>query len=625
MNWAGTELRHFKDHNSESRLFMQRAIISVLVVFVLLGVLLARFYSLQVVHYEDYVTQSDRNRIHTRPIAPNRGLIYDRNGELLAENKASFTLSIVRERVPNLEATIERLAQLIPVSETDIDNFYKLMKQRRRPFESVPLRFRLTEEEISVIAVNEYALQGVEVEAQLVRYYPRSTLFSHTVGYVSRINERELSEFDAETYKRYAGTHSIGKVGLERYYELDLLGQVGQENIEANAHGRVLRSLERTDPEPGHDLHLFIDSRLQQVAADALGGRRGAVVSIEVETGGVLTLVSQPGYDPNLFVTGISFADYNALNQSRDLPLFNRTIQAQYPPGSTLKPVLGLAGLDSHVVNFETTIRDPGFYQLENDDRLYRDWKKQGHGNKVDLRQAIVESCDTFFYDMSFRMGVDRMHEFGSRFGLGQRTRIDIPSERQGLWPSRAWKRGARGLHWFPGDSLNMSIGQGDVLTTPMQLAVVAATLARRGELIRPRLVERIGDTETEKEVLDSFAGRQDHWDYVLSAMEGVVHDARGTAHWAIGVNTSYRMAGKTGTAQVVGIAQDEEYDSESLTESNRDHALFIGFAPADEPKIAVAVIVENGEKSSEAAKITRKVFDTYMALYQKSAGGENP
>lgn len=299
----------------------------------------------------------------------------------------------------------------------------------------------------------------------------------------------------------------------------------------------------------------------------------------------------------------------------------SRTIQAQYPPGSTIKPVLGLGGLDSHIVNYETTIRDPGYYQLENDDRLYRDWKEWGHGNQVDLHQAIVESCDTFFYGMSDRMGVDRMHEFGSRFGLGERTGLDIPSERPGLWPSRAWKRGARGMPWFPGDNLNMSIGQGYVLATPLQLAVMTATLATRGKLVKPRLVDRIGGADTEKEVVNTFTAQQDHWDYVLKAMEDVVHSARGTAHRSIGLDAPYRMAGKTGTAQVVGIAQDEEYDSESLTEKTRDHALFIGFAPADEPKIAVAVIIENGEQSSEAAKITRKMFDTYMALYNPSSG----
>jgi len=616
MIWAEHELHQFKDHHYEARVFGFRLAISFFMVVALFGVLIGRYYKLQVVEYHDYMTRSDRNRIQVRPIPPNRGLIYDNRGDLVADNRPTFTLSIVKERANNLENTIDEIAAIVPVEERDRENFYNLLRQRRRPFEAVPLRYRLTEEEISRLAVNEYRLSGVEIVAQLTRYYPHGDLFAHTVGYVGRINERELSEFDEETYQRYSGTHSIGKIGLEKFYEMTLLGQVGRENIETNAHGRVLRTLESKDAQPGKDLQLFLDTRLQTVAAKELEGRRGAVVAIDVETGGVLAMVSAPSYDPNLFVSGISYADYRALNESRDLPLFNRTIQGQYPPGSTIKPMLGLCGLHFGIVNFETTISDPGWYQLENDERYYRDWKKGGHGLHVDLREAIVESCDTFFYDMAYKMGIDHMHAFGRMFGLGTRTQIDLPSERPGLWPSREWKRAVRGLHWFPGDSLNVSIGQGDVLTTPLQLAVMTSTLASRGKHLRPRLVKRIGDEETVREMVDQIDVDDIYWDFVHSAMKDVVHSVRGTAH-RLAAGVKYHMAGKTGTAQVVGIAQGEEYDADKLDELQWDHALYIGFAPVENPRIATAIIVENGEHgSSAAAPIARALFDAYYQYY---------
>ncbi len=624
MIWADNELHQFKDHHREARVFGFRLGLSLFVVIVLFGLLLFRYYTLQVVDYQHYATRSDSNRIHVRPIAPNRGLVFDTHGQLLADNRPSFSLSIIKEHTKDLENTINVLADIVDIKDSDRSNFYKLLKRRRRPFEPVPLRYRLTEEEISRIAVNEFRLKGVEIEAQLMRAYPWGELFAHTVGYVGRINERELSSFNEQTYRQYSGTHSIGKIGLEKFYERTLLGRVGSENIETNAHGRVLRTLDTLSPVPGKNLQLFMDVGLQQIAADELEGRRGSLVAIDVRTGGVLAMYSAPAFDPNLFVTGISYKDYNALNQSRDLPLFDRSIQGQYPPGSTIKPVLGLGALKFGVVNFESRISDPGFYQLENDERFYRDWKKGGHGSRVDLRQAIIESCDTFFYGMAFNMGVDRMHIFGSQFGLGARTEIDIPSERPGLWPSREWKKNTRGMHWFPGDSLNVSIGQGDVLTTPLQLAVMTSTLASRGKHIKPRLVKKIGDVETSMEIVDQVIADDIHWDYVMSAMEGVVHSLRGTAN-KIGRGVKYRMAGKTGTAQKVGIAQDEEYDSAKIDERNWDHALYIGYAPAENPRIATAIIVENGEHgSSAAAPIARKLFDAYfaqkMAREQKAA-----
>ncbi len=607
------EPQHLKDHHREARIFTHRVILSVMVGLGLFGVLIARFYNLQVMHHSDYVTRSDRNRVHVLPIPPTRGLIYDRNGVLLADNRPSYTLSLIKERVTDLETTIEILRDLVPISDGELEKFRKRLRQRRRPFEAVPLRYRLTEAEIARLAVNEYRLQGVEVEAQLVRHYPYKQLFAHNVGYVGRINERELTAFDENQYRQYSGTHTIGKIGLEKQYEQQLLGEVGNQNVETNARGRVLRVLERTDPEPGKNLTLYLDSYLQRVAYEALGDRRGAVVALEIATGGVMTMISTPSYDPNLFVTGISFKDYRALSQSLDLPLLNRTLQGQYPAASTIKPVLGLAALHSKVIDNNYKVRDPGYYQLKGDERFYRDWKAGGHGARVDLKQAIVESCDTFFYDVAFRMGIDVMSPFGAQFGLGNRTGVDVPSERKGLWPSREWKKRARGLPWFPGDSLNVGIGQGDVLVTPIQLAVMTATLASRGTRIRPRLVKAIGDKPQLPEIVQRVEVVPEHWDYIFDSMEQVVHGRRGTAQ-RIRRGATYHMAGKTGTAQVVGIAQDAEYESESLAEHQRDHALFVGFAPVESPKIAVAIIVENAEHgSSAAAPIARKIFDAYL------------
>ncbi|MCX2781707.1 penicillin-binding protein 2 [Microbulbifer thermotolerans] len=612
---------HLKDPMTEQRLFRNRMLVAIAVVVLMLGVLVARFYHLQVVNYDSYRTQSDKNRIQVRPVAPTRGLIYDRNGELLADNRPSYTLAIVRERVRDLDATLELIGRLVRLDDSDVEKFRQRM-QRRRPFEPVPLRFRLSEDEIARISVNEFRLPGVSVEAELVRYYPRTDLFAHSVGYVGRISDRELANFSEEDVRRYRGTQSIGKVGLERSYEDLLLGEVGYENVETNARGRVLRVLERQDPKPGAALTLHLDSRLQKVASDALGDRRGAVVAIDVKTGGVLAFVSKPSFDPNLFVTGISFNDYRALSDSLDVPLFNRALQGQYPPGSTLKPMMGLGGLAAGIINAETRIKDPGFYRLPNDPRIYRDWKRWGHGDKVDLVQALAESCDVYFWDMAYRWNIDGMHDIAARFGLGEKTGIDLPVERAGLFPSREWKRGARGLPWFPGDSLNAVLGQGFVLATPLQLAVMTATIASRGTHYRPQMVKAVDGVVLPPEVLHHVEARPEHWDLIFKGMEAVVYSVRGTGKKA-GAGLDFRVAGKSGTAQVVGIAQGERYDSEALKERHRDHALFIAFAPVEDPQIAVSVLVENGEGGGKvAAPVAREVFFDWLSRPgEKSAG----
>ncbi len=608
-----SETHRFKDHHREGRVFFRRLMIAGILVVGLFGVLLARYYSLQVTHHQNYVTQSERNRVHVQPVPPTRGLIYDRHGELLAGNRASYILSIIPERIGNLDQTLELLRPLVEINPTDLEKFYDQLQQPRKPFAGVPLRYQLSEEEIARLAVNEFRLEGVEVEAQLVRHYPYAELFAHTLGYTGRISQANLAHFDEEDTRRYSGTHSIGKNGLELEYEDELLGEVGNQNVETNARGRVLRVLSRVDPKPGKDLVLNLDADLQRVATQALADRRGAAVALDVKTGAVLAAVSMPSFDPNLFVTGISFRDYRNLNQSLDLPLFNRFLQGQYPPGSTLKPVMGAGGLHHEIITPSHTVRDPGFYRLPNSSHQYRDWKRQGHAPRVDLMQAIVESCDTYFYDLGHRMGIDLMHDFGRHFGLGQPTGVDLPSERKGLWPSRAWKRGARGVAWYPGDNLNVVIGQGDVLATPMQLAVVSATLANRGQRLRPQMVKILGD-EPQAPIVDGQIELDDrHWDFIHEAMANVMHGERGTAR-RVGQGAPYRMAGKSGTAQVVAIAQGEEYDSEALLERQRDHALFIAFAPLEDPRIAVAVIVENAESGSGvAAPVARAIMDAHL------------
>ena len=602
-----------KDPYRESRIFNARSVLLLVVVLSLLGLLLARYFSLQINQYEIYRTESDRNRVQLQPLPPKRGLIYDRNGELLADNRPSYVLSLVKERVPELEDTLVSLQGLLEITTNDLRKF-ELRSRRRRPYEAVPLRYKLSEEERALLAVNRYHMPGVVVEAQLVRHYPQGALFSHALGYVGRINEEEQARLDEVNYR---GTNHVGKIGVESYYEDTLHGEVGYQNVETNALGRVLRVLERTAPVPGADLVLSLDSRVQRAAYAALEGRRGAVVALDPTDGGVLALVSTPGFDTNLFVNGISSLDYARLRDSSDLPLFNRAIQGQYPPGSTVKPIYGLAGLHYGLVAPQTTIRDPGWFRLPGGNRRYRDWtlkvRGTGHGNSVNLLQAIEESCDVYFYDLAYRMGIDRLHDFTAPFGFGALTGVDTTNERRGILPSRRWKRVARGEPWYPGETINVGIGQGHMLATPMQLAMATSIIATRGLHYRPRLLRMIDGNPMPPVSPRLVEASDDDWAEIHVAMQAVFHGKRGTAR-AAARGARYRMAGKSGTAQVVGIAQDAEYDAEKVAERHRDHALFIAFAPAENPTIAVAVVVENGGGGSKvAAPIARKVMDTYL------------
>ncbi|UCO98942.1 penicillin-binding protein 2 [Metapseudomonas lalkuanensis] len=600
-----------KDHEKDARLVRQRVIVGAAAVLLLTCVLIARLYYLQVIQYDYHSTLSENNRVHVQPIPPTRGLIFDRNGVIIADNRPSFSLSVTRERAGDWEQTLDVIVEVLQLTPDDRALFEKRMKQGRRPFELVPILFELTEEQIARIAVNQFRLPGVEVVAQLVRHYPQGAHFAHSVGYVGRINEKELKQLDPVNY---SGTHHIGKTGIERFYEDQLHGEVGYEEVETNARGRVLRVLKRTDPKPGKDLVLTLDVRLQEAAEQALAGRRGAIVAIEPSSGDVLAMVSQPSFDPNPFVTGISFKAYAELRDSIDRPLYNRVLRGLYPPGSTIKPMVAVSGLDSGVVTPASRVFDPGFYQLPNYDHKYRNWNRSGDG-WVNMETAIMRSNDTYFYDLAHKMGIDRLHDYMSRFGFGQRVALDMFEESSGLMPSREWKRARYRQAWFPGETLILGIGQGYMQATPLQLAQAVALMANRGKWIRPHLAKTIeGQPPLDPNPMPDIVLRDPkYWDAGRNGMEQVVHGARGTAH-KVGATSVYRIAGKSGTAQVVAIKQGEKYDRSKLQERHRDHALFVAFAPAEDPKIAVAVMVENGESGSGvAAPVVKQVMDAWL------------
>ena len=613
----------FSDPARERRIFARRLIFSMFIMLVMGLTLISRYVDLQVNQFQDFVTDSDNNRVHVRPAAPTRGVIYDRNGEILADNRPTSNLSIIRERADDLDQLINKVGSLITLTDNDITRFYSRLK-RRKPFEPTPLKFNLTEKEQAILAVNQHILDGTKVSARLTRFYPKRDLFTHVVGYVGRINDRESKIINPINY---SGTDSIGKIGIEKFYEESLLGEVGSDHVETNARGRVMRVIDHVSPVAGNDLQLHLDSRLQQVAYEAFSGERGSLVAIEIETGGVLAMVSAPSYDANPFVSGISQKAYDALLNSADKPMFNRSIRGQYPPGSTIKPLFGLIGLQSQSITTETKIEDPGYFLMEGIERPWRDHNSErgGHGKGVDLAKAIIESCDVFFYKMGLKIGIDTLAISSQAFGLGKKTNIDLPGERSGIMPSRIWKKNARGASWFDGDTINVSIGQGFMLTTPLQLAVMTASIASRGDLIQPQIVKSINGVENPTiKVTESSKISDKYWNYIHESMRDVVHSNRGTAR-GINKGLTYNIAGKTGTAQVISINASDEYDRSKISERQWDHALFVAFAPAEDPKIAVALIVENGEHgSSAAAPIARTVIDTYIKSVMSNNDAQN-
>ena len=596
-----------KDHHHEQRIFSVRLVVGVFLVLLLTGVLLARMFWLQIIEHSRYTTLSDNNRVQTRAISPPRGLITDRDGVILADNRPDFSLEVVIEQAGDLEALLAELGKLVELDAGDLERFDKRRTAARRPWEPVPVRGRLTEEEIARLAVNQFRLPGVRISADPIRHYPHGILFSHVLGYVNRINAQDLDAMTLEQQRNYAGTHFYGRTGIERFYEDRLHGEVGYRQVETNARGRILRVLEEQPPVPGKDLRLRLSMRVQKAAYEALGERRGAVVAIDPRDGSVLAFVSRPGFNPNLFVTGISHNDYSAYRNDHDNPLFNRALQGRYPPGSTVKPMLGIAGLDAGVTNWQRSIFDPGYYQLENDPHRYRDWKRWGHG-RVDLHLAVVQSCDTYFYDMGFKLGIDRMHRYMNLFSLGQHTGIDLFNESTGIMPSKQWKKAARGRPWFHGDTINTSIGQGFMLATPLQLATATAITANHGKQVIPTLGGERQPVERDTIVLND----ESNWQKMTDAMVDVT-GARGTAR-IMAVDAKYRMAAKSGTAQVFSVGQDETYNEDELAERMLDHALMVSYAPADKPAIAVAVLVENGRHGgSTAGPVARQVMDAWL------------
>ncbi|MGA0806996.1 MAG: penicillin-binding protein 2 [Pseudohongiellaceae bacterium] len=614
----------FKDHAIERQLFLSRLLIGAVLALCFILVLVARLVYLQVHQHEYYSTKSDNYRIHVQPVAPTRGRIYDRNGVLLADNKPSYTLTLVRENAGDIDKSVELLRDLIGFTPEEEEEFRTRLRQRPVPFTSVPLRFDLSEEEIASIAVNQFQLPGINVEAQLVRFYPQGELMAHAIGYVGAISEEEQLEVDPVNYR---ATQQIGKLGVEKFYEQSLHGQVGYETVEKNARGQIMQVLDRTDPVSGQDLVLHLDAKLQQAAVEALGDFRGGIVALDPATGGVLAMVSKPSFDPNLFVGGISHADYAKLHDPVQTPLFNRAL-GRYSPGSTMKPFIGLAALDTGLRTREYTVRDPGYFRLDNHSHVYHDWtwwtNKSGH-DIVNLSKAIYQSCDIYFFDLATDMSIDVMHDFLFQFGFGRNTSVDIPQASTGVLPSTDWKRRNLGEPWYPGETLNSSIGQGYTLATPLQLATATMLIANKGEWNQPALLKSLGldaaDIVRDSYIPDVKLKNEDDWAFMADAMTSVVHRRgsyrdNGTAYSYIGGSANpplYQMAGKSGTAQVVNMAADHDNNAE-VPEQFRDHALFISFAPADDPKIALAVFVEHGEGGSDVAgPIARRIIDAWL------------
>lgn len=623
-----------KNHQREIYYFRLRLVLSLGFVLTMLFLLLVRFIYLQAVRHGHYHTLAENNRVSIVPIVPNRGLIIDRNGVVLAHNYSGYTLEITPSKVHELDAVIDELAKLVDIQPKDRKRFKKLLAESRN-FESLPIRSRLTDEEVARFAAQRYRFPGIEIKARLFREYPYREHTSHLIGYIGRINESEIQQFEEnESAANYRGTDYIGKTGIEQSYENELHGATGIEQVEVDAGGRGVRVLSRTPPVSGNNLELSLDIRLQEIAEQAFGSYRGALVAIDPNNGEVLAFVSKPGYDPNLFIDGIDEQSWSELNNSPDVPLNNRALRGQYPLGSTIKPFMALAGLYYNKRAPAYTISDPGYFTLPGNRHQYRDWKVDGHGS-VDLFKSIVVSCDTYYYGLATELGIDNMYSFLSQFGFGKKTGIDMEGEASGLLPSTEWKQNRHQQKWYVGDTVSAGIGQGYNLVTPMQLAYATAILANNGVGFRPRLVRQVqhSDKTAVPEIRPEFniGLNPEHLALVKRAMVAVMQPG-GTAAQS-GAGSSYAIAGKTGTAQVIAIKQGEKYVESQVDERHRDHAWFITFAPADQPKIAMVVLVENGgHGSSTAAPIARKVLDYYLLgkipkplpIVNEAAGVEN-
>ncbi|EPC7291685.1 penicillin-binding protein 2 [Vibrio vulnificus] len=611
-----------RDYQAEARLFANRALVAFFGIVALMGVLVTNLYNIQVNQYQDYKTRSNDNRIKVVPIAPNRGLIYDRNGVLLAENRPVFDLEITPEKVKNMDATITQLQTLFEITPEQIERFHRERKRTRR-FKSVPILSQLTEKQVAVFSVNQYRFPGVEVSGTLKRYYPYGEILTHVIGYVSRINDRDMQRLSDEGKEaNYQATRDIGKLGIEKYYEDMLHGTAGYQEVEVNSRGRVIRTLKFVPPVPGKDIVLNIDIKLQTYVHQLLDGRRGSAIVLDPKDNGILAMVSSPSYDPNAFVHGISGKGYSDLLNDKNRPLVNRSTLGIYPPASTVKPFIAVSALQEGVVTPNTTRNDPGYWRIPNSDtRPFRDWLRWGHG-RVNLVQSIEESVDTFFYQIAYDLGIDRLSNWMSMFGFGDYTGIDIFEESKANMPTRDWKMSRHKTPWYKGDTIPVGIGQGYWTATPMQLAKATSVLVNEGNVTAPHLLRAtIENGEAfDNRVLSDYVTYppiqnvpDKYWNLAKEGMRLVNHGKKGTARRSF-TGMSYMTAGKSGTAQVFGLAEDQEYNADELAEHLRDHALFTGFAPFDDPKIIVTIVLENaGGGSSNGAPVARRIFDKVL------------
>ncbi|WP_440875502.1 penicillin-binding protein 2 [Thalassotalea sp. PLHSN55] len=617
-----------RNHSAEANLFARRTFIAFMGVVVLLLLLFSNIFDLEVTSFEKYQTRSNKNRIKVLPVEPNRGLIFDRNGVLLAENRPIYSLEIIAEDVDNITETVAAVSELLDISQDKQDKFLKNLKQKRR-FKPVELHPRLSDQQVALFSVNQHKFPGVFIDARLKRYYPFADLTTHTLGYVARINQRDAIKLEEQGQtENYAATRNIGKLGLEKYYESQLHGTVGHQAVEINNQGRVIRTLDYTPPVSGKNLTLTLDIELQMIAKRALSTKRGAIVALDPRDGSILAMYSNPSYDANLFVHGISTKDYKKILNNRQLPLINRTLQG-YPPASTIKPFLALLGLEEKIINKHTKIWDPGWYQLENIEHKYRDWKRWGHG-WVDLTHSIEQSCNVYYYDLAHKLGIDRISTMMEKFGFGDYTGVDLHEESRAIMPSAQWKRARYNQPWYGGETLSVGIGQSFWTVTPLQLAQAVSVLVNKGQIKVPHLLKSVSHLSAQENGEASIMLTEDvsyderppivikdnkNWDLVLDAMHNTVQKLGATGYNAF-VGAQYDAAGKTGSAQVASIKQDEKYDAQSRAEKQRDNAMFIAFAPYEKPEIVVAVAIENvaqGGGATNAAPVARQMMDQYF------------
>jgi len=606
-----------RTYREEASIFKHRAWVAAALVSLAFLILLARLFYIQVYRHDYYRTLAENNRITAVPVPPNRGIIMDSHGVVLAHNYAAYTLELTPGKIADLDTTIDQLAKLVEITPANRRNFFRLLHDSHN-FETLPLRNRLTDQEVARITANRYRFPGVDVKARLFRQYPQTTLAAHLLGYIGRISDNDIKTLQNNgQFDDYRGSDHIGKTGVEQSFESLLHGKTGSDLIETDAGGHAVRTLAHHEPVSGDDLVLWLDSKMQAIAEQGFGNRKGALVAIDPQTGGILALVSMPEFDPNLFIDGIDSTDWDSLNNSPDHPLIDRALRAAYPEGSTIKPFMALAGLHYGVRKPEDAIYDPGFFEFPGSSHRYRDWAPNGHG-KVDMHRSIVVSCDTYYYRLANDLGIDRMHDYLTQFGFGQKTGIDLSGELAGVSPSRAWKARISRQPWFPGETVISGIGQGYNLATPLQLAVATAALANGGTVFKPQLVKSVIDSQTGLRktiapvVVRTINLPPEQRQVIVDAMVDVTRPG-GTAA-AANAGAPYLIAAKTGTAQVVGIKQNEKYNAAKLETGHRDHAVYITFAPADHPKIAIAILVENGgHGGTAAAPIARALMDYYL------------